>query len=188
MTIARLNVMKGHVHALRAMKRARARGIELTYTIAGEGPERESIEAEIRRLELAPFVRLAGSLGEDDVLALLRKADAFVLPSYGEGEAAPVSVMEAMSCALPVICSIIGGTPDMIDHDRSGLLVEQRDESALEEAFVRLAEDLALRARLANEARERAREAFDYRANAARLGRAIAQHGDRPHGGAGSGA
>ena len=82
---------------------------------------------------------MLGQIGEDRVLDLLRRADLFALTSVGKGEAAPVSVMEAMACGLPVICSAIGGTPDMIEDGVDGFLTGQEDVDAIAAALGRLA-------------------------------------------------
>jgi colanic acid/amylovoran biosynthesis glycosyltransferase len=103
------------------------------------------------------------------VLELLQASDAFVLPSAGLGEAAPVSVMEAMAIGLPVVCSIIGGTADMITDGVDGLLIAQKDVAGLAQAFEKLARDLTLRQRLGQAARARAIEVFDYRVMAKKL-------------------
>lgn len=168
-TVARLNVNKGHKHALAAMRGALDRGKDIRYTIAGEGPDRPMIEEEIRRVGVGDRVEITGTLSEDAVLDLLQRADAFMLPSVRLGEAAPVSVMEAMACGLPVICSIIGGTPDMINSGTDGLLIPQADEIALAEALVLLADRVDERKRLGRAARERAVNAFDSRRVARRF-------------------
>jgi colanic acid/amylovoran biosynthesis glycosyltransferase len=177
LTVARLNRTKGHAYALRAMRQAIDRGFELTYTLAGEGPERAEVEAEIERLDLTQRVTLLGTQSEEQVRALLGVHDAFVLPSFGLGEAGPVSLMEAMSTGLPSVTSIIGSTPDMVEHEVSGFLVRQQDESALSSAFVRLAGDLELRRRIGRAARERAVEQFDCRRTAQRLVEFIEKYG-----------
>lgn len=174
-TVARLNPTKGHGFALEALKRARDLGLDARYAIAGEGPYRAEIERIVRELGLEPFVELCGSLSEDAVRSLLLRADAFILPSFGLGEAAPVSVMEAMACGLPVICSRIGGTTDMITDGETGLLVQQEDVSGLTRAIQRLAGEPELCAHLGRRARERAVQAFDYRVTAGRLARALEQ-------------
>lgn len=168
-TVARLNRAKGHGFFLQAMALLRERGLVIRYLIAGDGPERPEIEAQVDRLGLGDQVRFLGSLGEEDVLALLHRVDALALTSVGQGEAAPVTVMEAMACGLPVICSIIGGTPDMIDNGRDGLLVPQEDVAAIADAVQRLAEDPDMAQRIGRAAREKAIARFDSRASAARL-------------------
>jgi colanic acid/amylovoran biosynthesis glycosyltransferase len=168
-TVARLNAMKGHLHALAAVKRAVDAGLDIRYTIAGEGTFRTAIEDRIRELGLESRVQLVGTLGEAEVFELLSRADAFVLPSYGAGEAWPVSVMEGMAAGLPVISSVIGATPEMITPGVDGLLVPQRDEDALTAAVTSLANDPELRRRLGDKARVTAASRFDVAATAGRL-------------------
>lgn len=171
-TVARLNETKGHIYALRALRRVLdALGDEtaLRYEIAGDGPHRTEIEAEIERLGLGGHVELLGNLSEDQVRELLSRCDLFCLPSFGLGEAAPVSVMEAMACGLPVACSIIGGTRDMIANDEDGYLIEQKDEEGLAAVFQRLVQEPQTRSRIAAGARARATRDFDYRIVARRL-------------------
>lgn len=168
-TVARLNPTKGHEIALKAMRLAMDEGCDLHYTIAGEGPHRAEVEKEVRRLGLSEHVTLAGVISEEAVLELLRTADVFVLPSFGLGEAAPVSVMEAMACGMPVVCSRIGGTADMIQDGVDGLLVEQKDEAGLTSAMVMLGSRVERRREIGRAARRKAVEAFDYRIHAREL-------------------
>jgi glycosyltransferase involved in cell wall biosynthesis len=107
-----------------------------------------------------------GTLAESEVFSLLSRADAFILPSIGAGEAWPVSVMEAMGAALPVVSSIIGATPEMIAPDVDGILVAQQDEAGLAAALVRLGRDVELRRRMGRNARTTAHERFDVRGRA----------------------
>jgi glycosyltransferase involved in cell wall biosynthesis len=169
LTVARLHRNKGHAHALAAMRSLVDRGFDLQYTIAGGGPDRNLIEEKVRELGLESRVKLTGTIGEHQVLDLLHSTDVFVLSSFGLGEAAPVAVMEAMSCGVPVVCSIIGGTPDMITDGVDGFMVAQHDETGLALALERLATDVALRARMSAAARARAQRDFDFRTLALRL-------------------
>jgi glycosyltransferase involved in cell wall biosynthesis len=168
-TVARLNRAKGHVHALRAMKRVLESQQAIHYTIVGEGPERAHIEAEIQSLGLQAHVTLTGTQSEDEVLAILQQSDVFLLPSVGKGEASPVSVMEAMSCGLPVVCSIIGGTPDLITDGHDGFLTAMGDEAAIATRLTQLAQNGELRASLSAHARQRAKESFTAVAGARKL-------------------
>lgn len=172
-SVARLNPTKGHTHFLEAMARLVKDGYDLHYSIAGDGPSRGDVAAAVRALELDERVTFLGALAEPRVLSLLQQADLFVLSSYGLGEAAPVAVMEAMACGLPVICSRIGGTADMIEDGQDGVLVAQQDVQALADALVRLADDPALRSRIGKAARRTACAKFDYRLTAAKLAREI---------------
>jgi colanic acid/amylovoran biosynthesis glycosyltransferase len=160
-TVARLHPAKGHLHALSAVNRAHRSGLRIHYTIAGEGPHKETIVSKIRELGLENQVTLSGSLSETEVYQLLSKVDAFLLPSAGLGEAWPVSVMEAMGAGLPVIASIVGATPEMITPDKNGFLVPQRDEEALFNKIMLLGANLDLRRRIGTAARHTACQHFD---------------------------
>lgn len=173
-TIARLNATKGHRFFLRAMAALRAEGLEIRYRIAGDGPERAAIEAEITRLDLGSQVEMLGAVGEARVLSLLQGADMLALTSIGQGEAAPVAVMEAMACGLAPVCSIIGGTADMIRDGIDGFLVPQEDVAAIAAATRLLAGDPLRRAAMGAAARATAERLFDHNANALALYREIA--------------
>lgn len=168
-TVARLNHTKGHLYALEAIADLRARGIQVNYQIVGAGPEEANIVAHIRRLDLSNQVQLLGSRSEDSVRELLVKSDVFILSSFGLGEAAPVSVMEAMASGRPVISTRIGGTAEMIDDERDGLLVAQQNSSEIAKCLEQLISDPELRSKLGAAAREKAVQEFDYRINAALL-------------------
>lgn len=175
LSVARLNLTKGHVYFLRALRRLADQGLAFHYKIVGDGPYRTEIEAEIAALDLGAHVTLTGALGQDRVHQALQEADVFVLSSFGQGEAAPVAVMEAMAMGLPVICSRIGGTADMIEEGETGFLTPQCDVAALAEVAGRLARDEDLRLAVGGRARKAALEKFDYRHMARQLRLAIEQ-------------
>jgi glycosyltransferase involved in cell wall biosynthesis len=168
-SISRLHPCKGHVFALRAIRRAIDQGTKIHYTIAGGGDAEQQIRDEIAKLRLSDAVQIVGALDEAQVIKLLQNADVFLLTSIGLGEASPVAVMEAMACGVPPICSIIGGTPDMIDHGVDGLLVAQQDETAITNALLQLVNDPMKRVVMAAAARERAVRQFSVDSTARRL-------------------
>jgi len=172
-TVARLNRVKGHVYMLEALAKLKEEGHKIKYSIAGEGTYRPEIEKRIKELKLVDSVAMLGSIGEDDVLRLLQSADVFALTSTGLGEAAPVSVMEAMACGLPTICSIIGGTPDMIEPRKNGFLLNQRDISAITDTLRELIFSPELRDQIGKAARQKAVHCYDYRVVAKQLSEAI---------------
>lgn len=137
------------------------------------GPYKPEIEAEIARLSLNDAVTLTGAVPEEQVLAALRAADVLVLSSFGQGEAAPVAVMEAMATGCPVICSRIGGTADMIRDGEDSYLVAQEDVAAITARLAELATNPDQHARISAAARQSAVANFDYRARAAQLKDAI---------------
>lgn len=172
-TVARLNRMKGHEHAISAVHAARKSGFDIHYTIAGEGPHRSAISKCVKNLSLQDHVTLTGTLSRQEVCQLLNESDAFILPSTGKGEAWPVSVMEAMAAGLPVIASRIGATTEMITPGYDGILVSQGDERSLEQNLVLLASDIGVRKRLGRAARQTALSRFDVAATSRVLRDAI---------------
>ena len=124
--------------------------------IAGDGPDRPALEAEVARLGLTGTVELLGT--RSDVDELLAAADLFVLSSDSEG--LPMSVLEAMAAGLAVVATRVGGVPELVVHDLSGKLVPPRDSVALAAAIHEIAADHALRDRLGAAGRRRAEEEF----------------------------
>jgi len=173
LSVARLNHSKGHRYALAAMRRVLDEGFDLRYILVGEGPDRAHVEHEVRELGISDRVELKGTCSEAEILDELNRADVFVLPSIGIGEAGPISLMEAMACGLPAVVSIIGATPHMITDGVDGILVPQADVDGLATAFRRLAESPEERRRLGTAARQRATVQFDIRQTAARIREAI---------------
>jgi colanic acid/amylovoran biosynthesis glycosyltransferase len=102
------------------------------------------------------------------VAEILVQSDIYVLPSIAKGEAAPVSIMEAMACGLPVVSSRIGGVDELVRDGVDGFLVPQAAPDLLTEAIAALANE-ALRAKLGAAARDRAVREFRYQDHAARL-------------------
>ena len=85
----------------------------------------------VKEKGLADRVRVCGPKYDGDKIGLLEKADIFVLPTYYENEAFPLSILEAMKFGLPVISTYEGGIPDMISDGVEGRLVPGRDITAL---------------------------------------------------------
>ena len=125
-------------------------------SIWGEGPLRGELESKIRALALTEAVRLHGSTPEPE--KALRQCDIFVLPSLSE--ACSNVVLEAMATGLPVVATRVGGTPALIDPERSGLLVSPGDPYALAHAILRLIRGPSLASQLGAEARAHALAEF----------------------------
>jgi len=168
-TVARLNPMKGHSHAISAVGDLVRRGYNVNYDIVGEGDHRSAVEQCIADAGLIDHVRMIGPIANDQVTRFLTKYDAFVLPSVGLGEAAPVAVMEAMSVGVPVVSSIIGGTPEMIKDGVTGFLFPQGDQVKLAGILARLADDPSLRKSVGDAGRSHAKSNFLTKHSAARL-------------------
>ena len=145
-TTARLHPDKNIAYALRVMKALMENGVEFSYTIIGDGPQRPGIEECIIAWGLADRVRLLGMCAQGQVIAQLAQADLFFLPS--RNEAFPVSLLEAQAMGLPVISTEVGGTAEALIHGRTGLLLRSDDVQQARDAITGFTGD-AGRARLA---------------------------------------
>ncbi len=152
--IGQLIYRKGLDTLLEALSRPGLENAELW--IVGEGPERAELEQLSAALGLGARVRFFGFRA--DRIALLRRFDAFVLPSSLEG--IPRCLMEAMAVGVPVVASDIPGCNDLVSDGETGMLFPVRDPGALHGALVRLAADAGLRERLAGNARAFVRREF----------------------------
>jgi glycosyltransferase involved in cell wall biosynthesis len=157
LAVGRLAEPKDALTLVRAL--AAVPGRAFTALLVGDGPDRPSVEAEVRRLGLQDAVTLAGT--RDDVPELLARADVFALSSRSEG--APLSILEAMAAGLPVVSSRVGGVPELVVDGETGLLVPPGDPAAMADALGRLVADADLRWRLGAAGRERAQRYFDVR-------------------------
>jgi len=163
----RLSEMKGIPILLNAIAALKESWPDLVLELAGDGPDRELIEAEIARLGIGQHVRLLGYQSSEQVRELLRHTDVFVLPSFAEG--VPVVLMEAMASGVPVVATRIAGVPELVDDGVSGLLTPPGDSTALVRAIDRLLADGTLRERLARAGRAVIEREFDTRTETAWL-------------------
>ena len=124
--------------------------------MVGDGPQRSTLEQEIRRQGVGDVVHLFGFVPHERVPAVLTHADLLVLPSLYE-ELGTI-LLEAMWVGVPIEASRTGGIPDIIDDWVNGLLVVPGDPEALARAIDRLLADSELARRLGKAARERARD------------------------------
>ena len=152
LTPARLDEQKGHPFLLRAA--AELPGVD--FVLAGEGPERAGLEALAAELGIADRVHFLGYRA--DIPQLLAACDVFALPSLYEGSS--LAVLEAMAARRPVVSSAIGGTDELIDDGRDGLLVAPGDATGLASALRRLLDDAGLRKDFAQRARQRVERDF----------------------------
>ena len=137
----------------------------LKVLVAGDGPERARLEEAALRLGVADTVLFLGI--RRDVPALLAAVDVAVLSSDYEGS--PLSVMEYMAAAKPVVSTRVGGVPELLAEDVHGLLVQPRDPEALAAAVARLLRDPALAKRLGAEGRQRQQREFSLEAMVHRI-------------------
>ena len=147
LSAGRLDPVKGFPMLLDAVAALRGRGLDVRLHIAGGGDMRPTLEAQLARLGIpVGSVVLEGWKSGAEMPALYAQADAFVLASFAEG--IPVVLMEAMARGVPCIATAVHGTPELVVHRETGLLVPPGNSEALAEAIATLAGDRTLRLRL----------------------------------------
>jgi glycosyltransferase involved in cell wall biosynthesis len=165
--VGRLVHLKGQSLLVEAVGVLRRRGLDARLTLVGDGPKRADLERQARRLGVADAVTFAGSVGQDRIRAFYDAADVFALPSMAEG--LPVVLMEAAAAGLPSVSTRLMGIPEIVEHERTGLLITPGRLDELVAALERLLGDAEFRRRLGAEARERVVAEFDVDRSAARL-------------------
>ncbi|MFH1740184.1 MAG: glycosyltransferase [bacterium] len=154
--VAQLRPRKHHDLLFRAMRIVREKESRVHLLVVGDGAERERLESLRRELGLESDVTLTGY--RSDVREILAGLDALVLPTSLEG--CPVSVMEAMAAGLPVIAAKAGGVAELVEDQRTGLLIEPGNEESLTRAILSLVENPALRSKLGEAGREKIEKEF----------------------------
>jgi glycosyltransferase involved in cell wall biosynthesis len=129
-------------------------GRMLRFVIVGDGPQRAELERSINTRGLDGVVILDLDAGD----ARPRYAGFDIAVQASESEGLPNAILEAAAAGLPIVATAVGGTPEVIEDGRTGLLVEPRDPLALAAAIDRLAEDPGARRRLGEAAAVRARD------------------------------
>jgi glycosyltransferase involved in cell wall biosynthesis len=141
LSLSRLDPEKG----LPVLLRALAELPEVQVAIAGDGPQRSELVALADELNIADRVAFLGH--RDDVAQLLACCDVFVQPSLNE--ALPLGPLEAMCAGKPVVASAVGGTPEVVRSEETGVLVPPADPHALAVAIDGVLSDPARAAALA---------------------------------------
>lgn len=154
-SVGRLVPQKGHDVVIRAVAAARSRGVDVTLSIIGEGPEWSALDSLVDGLGLGAVAHLHPPVV--DVRPALHGADAFVLASRWEGQSN--AVLEAMACGLPVLVSELGVFREVVAD--AGDYAPPDEPVAWATAIARLAADPALRSQLGAAARARVAERYD---------------------------
>jgi glycosyltransferase involved in cell wall biosynthesis len=158
LVVANLRPEKGHDVLIDAAAIVLTRFPDASFEIVGGGPEREPLLARAAARGVQSAFAFVGH--QNDVPAKLAAADLFVLPS--RSEAFPNAVLEAMAAGLPIVASAVGGIVELIDDNRSGVLVPAGDPQALADGICRLMADGRLAARCGDAARADASASYSF--------------------------
>lgn len=155
-SLGELHTNKGFEYAIKAVARAIEKGADLTYCIIGDGEEKTSLKRQISSLHMEDHIHIIPPQGDD--ARFLRAFDIFLLPSTKEGF--PYVLLEAGYAGLPVIASRVGGIPEVIVDNQTGVLVPPGDVDALTEELTSLATNPDTRPGLANKLSYRVTQGF----------------------------
>ncbi len=158
-TVGRLQTVKDQLNLVRAVAIARAQGeagARLRLVIAGDGPQRAEVEAEVAASGIGDITWLAGA--RSDVPEVMRALDIFALPSQAEGISN--TILEAMASGLPVVATDVGGNAELVAAGETGALVPAQDPHAMAQALLRYTADAALRQSHGTAGRQRVERSF----------------------------
>lgn len=143
-TVGRLVEKKGIEYAIRAVVK-QAKYYSVVYYIIGDGTLRPSLEKLIQELEAEDYIHLLGGKNEAEIIDLLSQTHLFIAPSVTAADGnqdAPINVLkEAMAMSIPVLSTLHGGIPELVEDGVSGYLVPERDVDALSQRLGDLLSD-----------------------------------------------
>jgi glycogen(starch) synthase len=158
--LGRLVPAKGFDLAVQAVSHLVREFPDLQVVIAGDGPERASLEAQATQLGLKHFIEFTGWVPADKVPDLINTATVLLMPSRREG--LPLVGIEAAQMGRPLVATRVGGLPELIVQEQTGMLVEPQDVQGLTTALAFVLRNSDRARRMGEAARLRAREHFGF--------------------------
>jgi glycosyltransferase involved in cell wall biosynthesis len=157
-TIGALVKRKGHIHLIRAFLRVAASLPKARLEIIGDGPEKQNLLNEIKKLGLESKIQLVGE--QKNTEKFLNSWNLFVLPSISE--VFGIVILEAFEARVPVVATAVGGVPEIIKNDENGILVPASDPKKLAKAILYLLVEKQERQKLADSAYKILKERYDW--------------------------
>ncbi len=159
LSVGRLQEKKGFPTLIAACQLLKKAGYSFRCDIVGYGPYREKLQKLIEQYQLSDSVTLWGKLTHDRVVALYRQADIFTLPCQitdeGDRDGIPNVLMEAMTFAIPVISTNVSGIPEIIENNKTGLIIESKNHYALFASLQQLIDNAVLRKQIGEAGKHR---------------------------------
>ena len=172
--ISRLVARKGQDQLIRALPEILRTVPDAVLLIVGDGPDRAALERRVSDAGLSSHVVFTGPVPWAELPAHYAVADVFAMPCRTRGrgldvEGLGIVFLEASAAGLPVVAGNSGGAPETVQQDRTGVVVDGRDVSAIAEAVSRLLLDRVLAQRWGTAGREWIRSSWDWQRSADRL-------------------
>lgn len=180
-SVGRLIEKKGFDDLIRACAILTQNRVPYQCRITGDGPLHDALTSQIQEAGLAAQVTLTGPLSQPDIIRQLAQATIFALPCVTETDGGrdvlPTVLMEAMAAALPCVSTTLAGVPEMVIHQKTGLLTPERQPQATAAALTTLLQDPALATAYGQAGLALARGRFAKNHTAAQLRRLLTAHG-----------
>jgi glycosyltransferase involved in cell wall biosynthesis len=166
--VGRLVEKKGCGYLLKAWPEVVRKDPEARLIIVGDGPERNALQQQIRSLDVTETIRFLGAVDHSALPALYRSSAVVVFPSIvadsGDREGFGLVLVEALGCECAAVVTDLPAMEDIVEHERSALVVPQKDPSAIARAILSLMDDPSLCRRLGENGRRHVLAQFDWRA------------------------
>lgn len=166
-TVASLEEKKGHRYLLEACQKLHQDGLAFECWLVGDGDRRAALEILAAKLGIADCIQFMGRQPREKVRDMLQAADVMVLPSIitasGKKEGIPVALMEALATELPVIVTDISGVSELVIDGKTGLLVPEKDVTALYQAIRTVQRNPAQAQQMAKAGRRKVLQEFNLR-------------------------
>ncbi len=184
LAVGRLIERKGFEYLIEAIPTVLLSVSDAVLVIVGDGPLRSMLEEKAKRLGLERQISVLGRLSNRDLFALYAISDVFVLPavldSDGNTEGLGVVLLEAMSMARPVVASKVGGIPEVVVDEETGILVQPEESAELADAIVRILSNREMSRKLGKKGMERATRRFSWNAIASQFSTMITKVAQSP--------
>jgi|GEM_PF-61427 len=150
----RISYEKNIAEVIKVFALAAKKSTDARLLIVGGGPEKENLEKFAQELGISDRVKFAGFLFGAELVKALQAADVFITASLSENQ--PVSVLEAMSCGMPVIASRAAGIPEIVKDGENGFLTAPGKPEEMAEKLIALLNDAGLRKKFSQNSRQAA--------------------------------
>jgi len=172
-TIGRLVDKKGIDYAVKAIAIAISAGKSIQYSIVGSGPLKSDLQLLVDQLGINEQVEFLGSKTHREIVKLLSEHHILVAPSVtandGDKEGIPNVMKEAMAVGLPTLGTRHGGIPELVEHNKSGYLVDEKDTKALADMIIYMCDHPEEWSKICSEARSVIQEEFDIKKLSSKL-------------------
>lgn len=144
-----LRSVKGHEITLKAVRTVVGAFPDAKFLIVGDGPRRKALESLVSDLNISSHILFTGFI--KNIPEIYAFTDVAVLSSWSEG--LPQSVLQAMAAGVPVVVTNVGGVPEVVIHEKTGILVDPGDHEALAQGIIKILKNPLLSTRLAENAK-----------------------------------